>query len=241
MREWSRRVFLTLLLLTVAAPAAAWTPRTRMRMAQEAVRLLPASLRIALESHNEPLMRGMLGPMAEEDGPAHRPPWNGGTLDAEVEGRAAALREALAEPGPFSEYARLFGTLAHFVADSGFPPGMGPSGNGRYRHFSEFCESRREKYPLVFYGHQNLPGGEGAYRTFALEMMQRARDEDGRLARAYAAAGDPPSPAAFDDRSVPFAIASLSYSRTVTDIVRVWMSVWNEAGGDMGRVPYAEN
>ena len=42
----------------------------------------------------------------------------------------------------------------------------------------------------------------------------------------------------FDDRSVPFAIGSLSYSRSINDVVRVWLTVWENAGGDMGYTPY---
>ena len=46
------------------------------------------------------------------------------------------------------------------------------------------------------------------------------------------------APSAFDDRSVPFAIGSLSYSRTVTYIVRAWLAAWDGAHGDLGRTPY---
>ena len=37
---------------------------------------------------------------------------------------------------------------------------------------------------------------------------------------------------------LPFAVGSLAYSRGITNIVRVWLSVWQRAGGDMGRIPY---
>ena len=70
--------------------------------------------------------------------------------------------------------------------------------------------------------------------------MAEARAEDTELARAYAAAGNPPAAAAFDDRSVPFAVASLSYSRTVTRVVRVWIRAWRDASGDVSRTPYLE-
>jgi hypothetical protein len=91
---------------------------------------------------------------------------------------------------------------------------------------------------VVFYGHDSAELASGDFRAYALSVMKRARGEDRQLARAYAAAGDPPNPAAFDDRSVPFAVGSLSYSRTFTDIVRVWLAAWEHASGDMGRTPY---
>jgi hypothetical protein len=90
----------------------------------------------------------------------------------------------------------------------------------------------------VFYGHDDEALAAGDWSGFARREMQRASENDRELARAYAAAGDPPDPAAFDDRSVPFAVGSLAYSRSITNIVRIWLSVWQRAEGDMGRIPY---
>ena len=224
-------------LLLGGSPAQAWRPETRTRMVDEAVRLMPASLRLALERHREALHHGALKPMTEEDGPAHRPPWYEGTLDSQVAASAGSLVKAVDEAAPFQEVARIFGELAHYVADAGFPPAAsGKTGRARYDDFAGFCESRMERLALVFYGHEDLD--LDGFRAFALRILNRARAEDTELARAYAAAGEPPHPVAFDDRSVPFAIASLSYSRSITDIVRAWLAVWKQAGGDMGRTPY---
>jgi hypothetical protein len=237
----SRRLarLLPVAVVLACTPAAAWTAKTRTRMLDEAVRLMPASLQLALERHRQELLRGMLDPLAGEGDPAHRPPWNAGQLDGELAARAEALVRAVEKPEPFEEIARRFGQLAHFVTDAGFPPGAsGSEGASRLRHFSGFVESRLSKFPLVFYGHEEPNLYRGDFRAFALEAMRRARSEDRELARAYTAAGNPPDPAAFDDRSVPFAVGSLAYSRAVTDVVRAWLAAWAQANGDLGRTPY---
>jgi hypothetical protein len=238
----SRRVRLFAVLgLLLAPPASAWAPETRVRMVDEAVRFMPAGLRLALERHREPLLRGALGPLAREDDAAHRAPWSGGSLERTIEAEAHALVVSLGQPTPFAELASRFGVLAHYVLDAGFPPGIGHEDSGRrYAHFSQFCESRRERFPLVFYGHADAELARADFRAFALRVMERASSEDQTLARAYAAAGDPPDPAAFDDRSVPFAVASLAYSRAVTEVVRAWLTSWTQADGDLGRTPYRE-
>ncbi len=223
-----------------AGPAAAWTPRTRARMVDEAVTLLPASLRLALEHHRDPLLRGALEGMAHEDAPSHRPAAAGGSLENEIAHRSDALVRAIRTSRSFDDIARAFGELAHAVQDAGFPPNGSPEGGPHYRHFSDFVESRSEKIPLVFYGHGDEDLARGDAAAFARRMVADAREQDGRLARVYAVAGDPPDPAAFDDRSIPFAIASLSYSRTVTDVVRAWLSAWERAHGDLHRTPYRE-
>ena len=241
MCRFSLSVALVGAILLCAAPAAAWAPETRIRMVDEAVRFMPGSLRRALESNREPLLRGMLEPMKQEDGPEHRPPWAEGSLNLSLERAAQDLLATLAEQTPFDEIAAHFGTVAHYVLDAGFPPGMSDGdGAARFTHFAEFCESRRERFPLVFYGHDDPALENHDYRAFGVSVMTRAMIEDRELSRAYVAAGDPPDPSAFDDRSVPFAVGSLCYSRNVTDIVRIWLAVWNQAGGDMGRTPYSE-
>lgn len=236
----SRRARLAagILLVLATTPARAWVPQTRVRMIDEAVRFMPPSLRIALEKHRTELLRGMLDPMTREDGAEHRAPAQDGTLEQSVAVEAAKLAALLAEPTPFSTIAEQFGKLAHFVLDTGFPPGVGPGADGRYRLFGEFCESRRKRFPLVFYGHANERLGRGDYRGYALETIERSLQDDRRLAETYARAAEHPHASDFDDRSVPFAIGSLAYSRSINDVVRVWLTVWEKAHGDMGGTPY---
>jgi hypothetical protein len=230
--------FLTLLLVPLSF-ARAWNPESRVVMVDQAVRLMPASLSLAMNSHRGDLLRGLLSPLTT-DGPERRAPWAGGRLDAALEAEARSLLDALSEPTPFAEVMERFGRLAHHVLEAGFPPGVSRQADAeaRYAHFSAYCESRMEKFPLVFYGHENRWLQHGDYRGFALAIMQRASEEDAELSRAYALAGNPPDPAAFDDRSVPFAVGSLAYSHSVTDVVQAWLVVWQRAGGDMGRTPY---
>jgi hypothetical protein len=239
-RSVLRLVPLFAVILLATLPLRAWAPQTRVRMADEAVRFLPAALRLALETQREPLLRGMLAPQVDEDSPSHRPSWAGGTLEQQIDAEARRLAELLRKPRPFSEIAEAFGRLAHYVMDAGFPPGVGEGGGSRYAHFAAFCEERREKFPLVFYGHEQADLERGDYAAFAAAVASRARADDRQLALSYAKAGDPPDPSHFDDRSVPFAVGSLSYSHTVNDVVRVWLAVWDRAGGDMGRTPYKQ-
>jgi len=236
-----RRLIFVLSLGVCLSPAVAWEAPTRVAMVDEAARLMPLSLRKALESNRTALRRGMLTPMLDEDGAEHRPQWStAGTLGQSIEQEIAALGDLLDRPkASFSTIAESFGRLAHYVADSGFPPGMSRGdGAERYKHFAWFCEDRRTRFPLVFYGHDDAELKQGSWNAFGLREMSRAADNDRELARHYAAAGDPPDPSAFDDRSVPFAVGSIAYSRTTTSIARVWLAVWQRASGDMKSLPY---
>jgi hypothetical protein len=236
----TRRVAALAVLIVVGSlPALAWAPETRMGMVDDAIKLMPQSLRIALQHHRRDVLRGALEPLVDEDRPEHRAPWAGGTLDGQLEAEARALVALLERKTPFEQISLQFGRLSHFVMDAAFPPGVSRGdGDARYAHFADFCEQRRPKFRLVFYGHEDDRLDVADFRAYALEVMRRSSAEDEQLARAYAAAGDPPDPRAFDDRSIPFAVGSLAYSRCVNDIVRVWLTAWRLAGGDFGRTPY---
>jgi len=221
--------------------AAAWAPQTRLRMIDEATRFMPASLRAALARYRDPLLRGALEPLTGEDGPEHRSRAAGGHLDRRVAEEIEALIATLGRPTPFGEVARRFGAVAHYVLDASFPPAAGaPEGPPRYAHFTAFCQSRLERFPLVFGGHADARLAAGDWGGFAAALLRAAGEDDRRLALAYAAAGDPPAAEAFDDRSIPFAVGSLSYSRGVNSLVRVWLAVWQRVGGDMAKTPYWE-
>ncbi|HZN56128.1 MAG TPA: hypothetical protein VFB67_12490 [Candidatus Polarisedimenticolaceae bacterium] len=220
-------------------PALAWTASTRLQLVDDAIKMMPPTLRTALEKRRDEVRRGMLLPMTEEDAPGHRPAWDRGTLSDSVDAAARELVAGANGHAPFDEIARRFGTLAHFVADAGFPPAAaGPDGVPRYAHFASFCETRRARFPLVFYGHDNASLARTDFRGFTSGVLERSRAEDLNLARAYAAASSWNDPVAFDDRSVPFAIASLSYSRSVTDIVQAWLAAWKLCHGDLAGTPY---
>ena len=232
-------VFVALLLIASASPAFAWTATTRIVMIDDAIKLMPPSLRKVLEKRRADVLRGMLEPLTQEDTLPHLPPSEGGAVEAKVDAAARDLVSGVTTRVSFHDVARRFGVLAHFVADAGFPPGAaGAVGAPHYAHFAALCEARRPRFPFVFYGHGNTALSKDDFKSFTLMILERARAEDANLARAYAQAGSPTDTGAFDDRSVPFAIASLSYSHSVTDIVQAWLAAWRECHGDLGGTPY---
>ena len=240
-RRIVRPLLRLLLCVAVCLPVSAWSPRTRIEMLDQTIRLMPASLKLALDSHLTDVRRGMLEAQLEEDTPAHRPA-NGDRpgLEITLEQSAQELVQAIRSAKPFPKIAYRFGRLAHFVMDAGFPPGVSLDGDRRYGHFSALAENRRDRFPLIFIGHEDeaLDQATPDFVAFADRLIAEAHREDRVLRLRYDAAGAPPDPSAFDDRSVPFAVASLSYSRSVTNTVRAWLACWRVAGGDIGRTPY---
>jgi hypothetical protein len=55
------------------------------------------------------------------------------------------------------------------------------------------------------------------------------------LSEEYFRYGSRRSAAEFDDRSTAFGVASVCYSRSVSDLVNIYYYIWREAGGDVRR------
>jgi hypothetical protein len=183
------------------------------------------------------VLRGALEPLTAEGQAGHTP----ATLPGNAEQLSNNLVHAVNTQQPFAEIAESFGRLSHAIADAGYPPlAAGKSGKNHYQHFGSFVEGRMAKFPLVFYGHQQATLQDFDRAAQVRTILTRALGDDARLEHTYAQAGDPPSARFFDDRSVPFAVGSLAYSRSVTDIVRFWLDAWKRANGDMGRTPYLQ-
>ena len=107
--------------------------------------------------------------------------------------------------------------------------------NGSGKKFEE----KMERFPLVFEGPDPASDRSG-WDSGAIDAIRSRYDHDREtLTRAYHPRdGGPVLPSDFDDRSVPFAIASLAYSHAVNDTARAWIRLWRSANGDLTGTPY---
>jgi hypothetical protein len=124
------------------------------------------------------------------------------------------------------------GGLAHLVADANNPFHVANSDarlTASKGDFEHYFERRLPKFPTVFYG-LDPQFRLGAYldRTFA-----RSAKFYPLVASEYFRNGARRTSATFDDRSTAFGVASISYSRAVTDVVNLYYFIWKEAGGDV--------
>src|SRR5207245_9309267 len=118
------------------------------------------------------------------------------------------------------------GVLSHLVADVDFP--LNPSDSDPreplYREaYRSYIEASLERSPLVRNREPSPELDAGDVRGFIRANARRALKNYALIGPAFNDDGRPRSPDAVDERSVPFGIASLSYSNAVSDIVRVWI------------------
>jgi hypothetical protein len=234
-------VFGALLLLT-CGDAAAWTDATRVRMLDDAMKMSPPALAAILRHYDSALRRGMLEPSAHEDEEIHfqHPEGKGGLGAAAVDRKRREIVALLEERKSLRRFAYEMGVLAHLVADAVFPLNASDADPREplYREaWRRYVEQHLAKIPFVFDRDPPRTLEKEDYRGFVLASARRAAANYAPIGPAFKDDGTPRSPQAVDERSVPFGIASLSYSHAASSIVWTWLHLWKSLNGDLDGTP----
>jgi hypothetical protein len=242
--SFARFVSAALLILLGASPALAWTDATRRRMLDDALKLTPPALASLLGRYHSDLNRGMIDPSREESKEDHRQRTSGeyGLAARMIASRGNQAVTLIGQPGRLSLAVYAMGDVAHYVADVNFPlnDGDGPPGDPIfYASYQSYVERALGRFPVVLERKPSEELRENRLEDFGRAAALRASAYIAPIREAYTPEGRPRSASAFDERSLPFGVASLSYSHAVNDIARVWTHVWKEAGGDMTGLPFA--
>ena len=221
-----------LLLVAVPAAAFAWSAEAEVRIARKAAMLAPPDLRLLLEKYESEYLRGVRDAAADGTEARHREGITGrrGPIRTELNARVAASLRAVRSRQPIRELVYQLGLTAHMVADANNPLRVGSEfGPAIEADYEAYFARKITRFPTVFYGLRE-PGDVDAVVGHAIA---RSRRFNALLEEEYHRGGRLRSSADFDDRSTAFGVASVSYSRAVSDLVNVFYAVWKEAGGDV--------
>jgi len=202
-------------------------------MAYDTIRLMPQSLGRVLKRNEEALLAGVEAPRS-----------TGGNLSAaeDVERRMAIVVKMVQDHQPFREIARELGELLRVYADHADPARAGaqdPRMQLVSSEYARFVEAHVSEVPLVY--DRRVPSIlEGAAISDSLAALELEASRSAvRIADAFLREGRVLPAASFDYRSVPFAEASLAYSRAITAASQAWLRAWSSANGDLKGAPFA--
>ncbi len=228
------RLGFVLILILFPISAIAWTRAADERIASKSAALAPPDLRMLLEKFESEYRRGLAIAQAEEGAEArfHVASSGRGRLRERIEKETRWTILMIREGVPMPMAVERLGVLAHLVADANNPfhaadhePRLGAS----QADFAQYLERRLAKFPTVFYG---LDARFHPTSYFDKTFARSARFYP-LLREEYLRGGALRTSASFDDRSTAFGIASISYSRSVSDLVNLYYYIWKEAGGDV--------
>jgi hypothetical protein len=243
MSRRARATAILLFLIWPAAQAQSWTDATRSRMIRDALKISPPALRAILEHYEKDLVRGMLDPSRHENEEVHfqYADGKGGLAAVAIDRKVRDIRDLLSKHAPFSQITYEMGVLSHLVSDVEFPLSASdadprePLYRDAYRLYVERVLNR-----IPFVVDRDPPPAleKDDIKGFVNDIARRAGKNYTLIGPAFKDDGSPKSPAALDERSVPFGIASLSYSHSTSDISWMWRHLWSTIHGDMSGTPF---
>lgn len=228
------QIVLLLALLLVSLSAQAWTRASDERIAKKAASLAPPDLRLIIERFDAEYKRGIERAQADEGSDSHHffVLSREGRLRERIERETRGAIDMIRGGEPMSVVVQRLGGLAHLVADANNPFHVAKDDArlaASHNDYEQYFERRLAKFPTVFYGldarFQLAPYLD---KTFA-----RTAKFYPLMSEEYFRGGERRTSAEFDDRSTAFGVASICYSRAVTDLVNLYYFIWKEAGGDV--------
>jgi hypothetical protein len=228
-------------LILFVSTANAWTSRTYQIITVQSTKLMPASFQRIMKKHKEEILRGSLVPDDRgEDFHRYDLLTRNGYLVERVLELTRLIPEKIGSHRPFHEIAEDFGRLAHYLSDLNDPLLLMDSDpkEPQYRtDFAIYTENNIPKFPWVFDGHEHDLLKADSLRDYIHQVASQASTKYPRLGEAYFRNGTLVSSDTFDPRSLPFGIASLSYSHSITHTVQVWFHTWRNSNGDITYTP----
>ena len=215
-----------------ATTALAWSGPAEERIGRKAAALAPPDLRVLILKYESDFLRGVREAAEHQNDAAHRDRSATGRspLQREIDQQIEAAVRSVQERQPLRDLVYRLGWITHLIAEVNSPLRVGPSNlSAVERDYERYFERSLSKFPTVFYG---LQEGLDVRRTLDA-AVSRSRRFNALLDEEYHREGRRRSSSEFDDRSTAFGIASVSYSRAVSDAVNVYFHVWNRAGGDV--------
>ncbi|MGZ5433448.1 MAG: hypothetical protein ACXW5U_21995 [Thermoanaerobaculia bacterium] len=222
------------LLVLFPLTATAWTRASDERIAKKAAALAPPDLAMLIEKFEGDYKTGLARAQSDEGSDLHHyfVLSRKGRLRDGIERETRLAIQMIRRGDGMSDVIQRLGILAHLVADANNPfhvanddPRLGESHND----FETYFERRLSKFPTVFYGLE--PNFE--LTSYLDKTLARSAKFYPLMREEYFRGGTRRSSAEFDDRSTAFGVASVSYSRAVTDLVNLYFYIWKEAGGDV--------
>ncbi|HVF38834.1 MAG TPA: hypothetical protein VM939_02965 [Gemmatimonadaceae bacterium] len=229
-----RRFLPLLITLFLTPPLFAWSPSSDQRIAKKAAQLAPPDLKLLLDKFSAEYMRGVQLAARDEGSATHHYFMTSkqGALRKTLEDEVRAAVQMIRKREPMSLFIERLGRIAHLVADANNPfhvESTDPRLEASHADFEGYLERKLTTFPTVFYGLErnlNLP-------SYLDGMLRRSAHFYPLLSEEYFRFGERRTSAEFDDRSTAFGVASISYSRSVSDLVNLYFYIWKEAGGDV--------
>jgi hypothetical protein len=236
-------ISLTLIFL-VSCFANSWTSKMHQRIVAEASKLTPYELKLLLKHYKEDLLRGAISPLGTKKGPDHFLLVDGsyGTAHETIKKEIDFIFENIkSKKLNLDELCFRLGRISHFIAEVNNPILTGDlkrEGSWFYTDFVNYTDRNLDKFVLTFDGYKHPLLEKKDYEGFIISSAIRSAKLFKPLNHTYVQQRKT-GVYNFDDKSIPFATASLSYNYAITDTAKLWYCIWKSISGDTSFAPYS--
>lgn len=227
-----RLAIVPLLSVLATTPLFAWTPATYERIASKSSDLAPPDMRLLIDRYRGEFRRGLETDTSSELRHTFLVDARRGALRNEIHSEVRSAIKKIRDRQSLASFVETLGRVAHLVADANNPFAVAntpPRLVESRADFESYLERKLPKIPTVFYGLQS----QFKLEPYVDTTLVRAANFYPLLDEEYFRGGGRRTSGEFDDRSTAFGIASVSYSRSVSDVVNIYYFIWKEAGGDV--------
>jgi hypothetical protein len=203
-----QRIIASLLLISCAATAQAWTAASDQRIASKATQLAPNDLRKLIEKFDKEYKDGLSRAAADEGSDVHSyfVLSRKGRLRDRIERETRFIVAMIRSGKPMGSVVMHLGALAHYVADANNPFHVAdddPNLAAEHEDYERYFESSMMKFPTVFYGlDPNF-----RLSPYLDETFSRTAKFYPLIDEEYFRFGEEHTSDDFDDRSTAFGVA----------------------------------
>ncbi len=215
-------------------PAAAWTPKTTVAIAEQALILAPPHLGRQLERYKSRFRDGVLAPFKQPGGTNQGLALAPDVLEQALVREAQNAIKAIEGHVSFDEVIFRMGFIASYMAAANYPllgQVTSPTSPPYSADYPAFVKSAFPRFSVVFYGSGRMVESREALETLIESAFRRSREARPLISLEYERIGIPKGVELFDDRSTAFGVSSMAYSHAVSDVIAILRYIWLAAGG----------
>ncbi|OGF66418.1 MAG: hypothetical protein A2Y62_15870 [Candidatus Fischerbacteria bacterium RBG_13_37_8] len=136
---------------------------------------------------------------------------------------------------PFHIIAREFGYIVHYVTDLNNPFHTAEKDSVAVqceKEFSSFMTNYLDKFPFVFYGYSSKSLEKNDIEEFSQSIVDRSSKLRKVLLKTMHNGKAVASARKFDEKSLVFGVAAVSYQHSISNTAQLWLHIWKNAHGD---------
>lgn len=207
-----------------------WTPDIYRSICLQATKLMPASLRGIMHIHQQELLTGAQQSFSEPS-----------RIPLLIEKNANQIISMIKEQKKFSQICQHFGHLCLLASDINNPLYINEADPEEYLYHDNFLyltNNNLHYFVLTFDGYEHNLLEHNRLKEFLKNTQAQSEELYPYFRKFMLADGYPIEVSAFNQRSIPFALASLCYCRSVGTTANLWLYCWKRANGDLSDTPF---